>query len=226
MIEVTTTSAPVARIAADAHPADTSVFPASPATHTTLSFVLRRLLHVHAQGVGVVRESDVLVILGRAASRSDVETHLPEMMWIAQGQSNGDEREDEARQLADPPKDARGAWIQRARFKATLRLTVPPTFATELVQCEVRSPLPSNLLSHRGRPLKRTRKQYFLHLRVPFPGIGNDVDVRLPVLVSSGIDAPVREARLGEVDDARAAHHPGIGAPPQAPHSPLLDLPP
>ncbi|KAI0355529.1 hypothetical protein OH77DRAFT_1521078 [Trametes cingulata] len=67
--------------------------------------------------------------------------------------------------------NARGVWIQRATFRGTFRLDCPPTFALDIIQCE-----------------------YYLSLRVPFPGLGNDLKVNVPITVSSGIATPISRA--------------------------------
>ena len=58
--------------------------------------------------------------------------------------------------------------------------------------------------------------QHFLCLQVPFAGIGNDVKVRVPITINSGIDAPVQLDQPGSCT--------GDGDAPPPP--PMLDLPP
>ncbi|KAH9939414.1 uncharacterized protein BXZ73DRAFT_99619 [Epithele typhae] len=129
-----------------------------------LSLTLRRLTRVHARDeLSVFRDEEttthedtVMVVLGRP--RTDVETELPEKEWVAQPPAEGEGEGGEEH----------GVWVQRARFQATMRLDVTPTFANEFVQCE-----------------------YLLHLRVPFDGMSNDVKLDVPIIISSGIDFPV-----------------------------------
>ncbi|KAI0328202.1 hypothetical protein GY45DRAFT_1018697 [Cubamyces sp. BRFM 1775] len=64
--------------------------------------------------------------------------------------------------------DAKGTWVQWVTFTGSFRLDCPPTFELEAIKCE-----------------------YTLDLKVPFPGIGNDVRIRLPIVVTSGINEPV-----------------------------------
>ena len=132
-VSIATTSAPLARARADAHPEQKAVFPAPPALHTQVALCLCRMLRVRARrplgegAVEVSEQSEVLSILG-GSLRADVETELPEREWVThRGGGAGASQDAEV-----------GAWRQRARFEGTLRLRVPPTFATELVQCEVR----------------------------------------------------------------------------------------
>ncbi|KAI0638685.1 hypothetical protein C8Q77DRAFT_1154295 [Trametes polyzona] len=74
--------------------------------------------------------------------------------------------EGEERGDADP--ETKGTWVQEATFKSTFRLDCPPTFAIEIIKLD-----------------------HFLSLNVPFPGVGNDVLVEVPITVTSGIDAPL-----------------------------------
>ena len=60
------------------------------------------------------------------------------------------------------------------------------------------------------------RTQHYLSLHVPFPGIGNDLKLRLPMSITSGIDAPM------SLDQPDGTHADGDAPPP----APLLDLPP
>ncbi|KAH9884970.1 hypothetical protein C8Q73DRAFT_718674 [Cubamyces lactineus] len=87
--------------------------------------------------------------------------------------------------------DTKGTWVQRASFRSTFRLDCPHTFATDNIICG-----------------------YSLELKVPFPGIGNDVRISMPVRVTSGLDAPI--LRDGP-DDPRNPPRPREG---------MLDLPP
>ncbi|KAI0364602.1 hypothetical protein BV20DRAFT_1125507 [Pilatotrama ljubarskyi] len=64
--------------------------------------------------------------------------------------------------------DAKGVWIQRATFRGTFGLDCPPTFAVDIIKCE-----------------------YHLALKVPFPGLGNDVKLTMPIMVASGINKPI-----------------------------------
>ncbi|KAI0355530.1 hypothetical protein OH77DRAFT_1425040 [Trametes cingulata] len=84
--------------------------------------------------------------------------------------------------------DGKGVWVQHATFRGTIRLDCPPTFGLDIIKCE-----------------------YYLSLRVPFPGLGNDVKVTMPIMLSSGIETPIVR------DDPRSSTH---GAPD------FLDLPP
>ncbi|KAI0650969.1 hypothetical protein C8Q79DRAFT_1007179 [Trametes meyenii] len=69
---------------------------------------------------------------------------------------------------------SKGSWVQRAMFKTTIRLDCPPSFAIDSVKCE-----------------------YRLVVQVPFPGVGNNVEVVMPVTVTSGIDVPIIRDRSG-----------------------------
>ncbi|KAI9059986.1 hypothetical protein FKP32DRAFT_1595734 [Trametes sanguinea] len=66
-----------------------------------------------------------------------------------------------------------GRWVQRSRFRSTFQLACAPSFTTDTIEC-----------------------QYFLELTVPFSGAGNDVQMSLPVRVTSGLDAPAARDKL------------------------------
>ena len=98
--------------------------------------------------------------------------------------------------------------------------------------CEVQKKLTPADVRGRG-----ARSQYCLSLKVPFPGLGNDVKVQLPVIVSSGIDAPVVRGTAvsapvrGSASGWRSESDAGLGpAESQGGHARLptatLDLPP
>ncbi|KAI8989923.1 hypothetical protein BD414DRAFT_460256 [Trametes punicea] len=67
----------------------------------------------------------------------------------------------------------KGTWIQRARFQSTFSLDCPHSFAIDNIRCE-----------------------YALALKVPFPGIGNNLHIGMPITVSSGLDAPILREEL------------------------------
>ncbi|KAI0677776.1 hypothetical protein C8Q78DRAFT_110275 [Trametes maxima] len=69
---------------------------------------------------------------------------------------------------------SKGSWVQRATFRTTIRLDCPPSFAIDSIKCE-----------------------YRLVVQVPFPGVGNNVEVVMPVTVTSGIDVPIIRDRPG-----------------------------
>ncbi|KAI0665732.1 hypothetical protein C8Q78DRAFT_985738 [Trametes maxima] len=89
----------------------------------------------------------------------------------------------------DGDPEAKGTWVQRATFRSTFRLDCTPSFALDIIKCE-----------------------YRLAVKVPFPGLGNDVQLNMPVTVTSGIDTPV-------VRDDPGTQEPGMNPG-------LLDLPP
>ncbi|KAI0641603.1 hypothetical protein C8Q79DRAFT_919106 [Trametes meyenii] len=97
--------------------------------------------------------------------------------------------EGDGEKKGDKDPDAKGTWVQRATFRSTFRLDCAPSFALDIIKCE-----------------------YRLAVKVPFPGLGNDIQLSMPVTVTSGIDAPV-------VRDDPGTQEPGTNPG-------LLDLPP
>ncbi|KAI0658706.1 hypothetical protein C8Q70DRAFT_1054840 [Cubamyces menziesii] len=87
----------------------------------------------------------------------------------------------------------KGTWIQRAMFRSTFRLDCAHSFSMKTISCT-----------------------YALELKVPFPGIGNDVHVRVPLTITSGIDKPTLRSQLldgsqadEEAFDVLPAYEPG-----------------
>ncbi|PIL37726.1 hypothetical protein GSI_01420 [Ganoderma sinense ZZ0214-1] len=60
-----------------------------------------------------------------------------------------------------------GRWLQRMSFSSKFTLNVPPTFSAPTIVVN-----------------------YYLSLKVPFPGMGNDMLLKVPVTITSGINEP------------------------------------
>ena len=205
IINVTTTTAPLSRSKADAQPENKHVFPAPPAMHTEVNFRLSRIMRIRAQRYGSESVDDVAYLLGANTNPGQVavETDLPPKEWvIVQPGGVGEEQ---------------GAWVQRARFQTSVQFSLPPTFLSLTVECLVRLACFSSF----DRAL--TIRQYMLDLHVPFPGVGNDVRMNVPVTSVSGIDAPL--TRMPETKSYTAIPaQQGSAYASQPP--PMLDLPP
>ncbi|RPD67562.1 hypothetical protein L226DRAFT_529889 [Lentinus tigrinus ALCF2SS1-7] len=191
IINVTTTTAPLTRSKADAHPESKPIFPAPPAIHTAIDFRLMRIMRLRANCYTTELIEDVAYFLGAktAPSKLAVDTDLPPKEWVAV-QPGGGEREKGS-------GEEEGVWVQRARFQTHVRLGVPPTFSSLTIEC-----------------------LYSLDLKVPFPGIGNDVRMDVPVTIVSGIDAPLSTG----ISQVAAPGERGVGYAAQPPL--MLDLPP
>ncbi|RDX47805.1 hypothetical protein OH76DRAFT_1484486 [Lentinus brumalis] len=181
IINVTTTTAPLTRAKADAHPEDRPIFP-SPPTISEIDFRLVRFMKIRAERFSTECIDDLLGAR-RVPSRMVVDKDLPPREWVVV--ESGGEKGSEAE---------KGTWVQRARFRTSVRLSVPPTFVSPTIEC-----------------------LYTLDLKVPFPGISNDVRIDVPVTIVSGIDAPL--SRTSPPVSQGAA----CSAPPTGP---MLDLPP
>ncbi|KAI0691290.1 hypothetical protein C8T65DRAFT_670569 [Cerioporus squamosus] len=188
IINVTTTTAPLTRAKADAHPDNKPIFPPPPAIHSEIDFRLVRHMKVRAKHRSRESIDDVAYFLGANTipSRMAVDTDLLPKEWVVV-QHGGDSEEGGGEET--------GTWVQRARFQTSVRLGVPPTFVSPTIEC-----------------------MYTLDLKVPFPGIGNDVHINIPVIIVSGIDAPLSRTPPAVVQGSTSA------APP--PPGPMLDLPP
>ncbi|RPD67560.1 hypothetical protein L226DRAFT_529885 [Lentinus tigrinus ALCF2SS1-7] len=192
IINVTTTTAPLTRSKADAHPENKPIFPAPPAMHTEIDFRLMRIMRIRAEHMAAESIEDVAYFLGANTipSKLAVDTDLPPKEWVVV-QPGGREK---------GSGEEKGVWVQRARFQTHVRLGVPPTFLSLTIEC-----------------------LYSLDLKVPFPGIGNDVRIDVPVTIVSGIDAPLCRAPR-PISQAAALGEQGLGYAPQPPA--MLDLPP
>lgn len=202
IINVTTTTALLSRSKADAHPENKPIFPAPPAMHTEVNFRLSRIMRIRAQRYGSESVDDVAYFLGANTDPSQVavETDLPPKEWVIVQPGGGGEE--------------KGVWIQRARFQTSVRFSLPPTFLALTVECLVR------LASFSSFDTPLTIRQYMLDLHIPFPGIGNDLRMNVPVTIVSGIDAPL--TRMPETKSHAAS--PAQTYVPQP--SSMLDLPP
>ncbi|KAH9854833.1 hypothetical protein C2E23DRAFT_815827 [Lenzites betulinus] len=76
--------------------------------------------------------------------------------------------EDSDEKKGSTSPDTKGTWVQEATFRSTFRLDCPTTFALSTIKCD-----------------------HDLVVKVPFPGIKNDLILSVPIIVTSGIDAPL-----------------------------------
>ncbi|KAI0364608.1 hypothetical protein BV20DRAFT_974262 [Pilatotrama ljubarskyi] len=153
VIQIKTTTTPLTRAKADAHPPDKPIFPPAPCAYEMLDFKLRRLVFLRARSYTEKPSGDVYALTpGRGVT---VEADIAEKEWLSLESSSEKEK-------SPGPK---GVWIQHATFRGTFVLDCPPTFALDTIKCE-----------------------YYLSLKVPFPGIGNDVKLTMPIMVTSGIN--------------------------------------
>ena len=206
-IRIVTTTAPLTAAKARAHPAGKPIFPAPPTTHADVDFKVCRRVYIRAKRFTAVGESDVAFILGQGTTPSKphpaVVMDAPERVWVPL--KPRDEKEKGS-------ADERGVWVQKVQLTSKMRITVPPTFATRLIHCEVRpsySCVPCQKLCLRDA-------QHFLYMQVPFAGIGNDLKLRIPVTINSGIDASMQLDQPGS----------SVGDSDAPPPPPMLDLPP
>ncbi|KAI0364610.1 hypothetical protein BV20DRAFT_974265 [Pilatotrama ljubarskyi] len=184
MIRIDTTSPPITRAKADAHPPDKPIFPPPPSSYSMLEFKLVQDLFLRAQWYTNTPSTDFNVFTLAPGVTADMDVAEKEWIWV---EGEGSDSNDG---LVQNP-DAKGVWVQSATFRGTFQLSCPPTFVLDdIIVCG-----------------------YHLALKVPFPGVGNDVKMVVPINVGSGINAPLVAAR------------PGSSAPATAPPR-VLDLPP
>ncbi|TFK85458.1 hypothetical protein K466DRAFT_601153 [Polyporus arcularius HHB13444] len=179
-IRVTTTTAPLARSKADASPSDKPVFPPVPVVPDGVQFVLERKVKLRANVFTDKSSRDAAVFLGKRKSgirggcAGPIETEPAVKEWVP---SEGHEKDAKGEDTkGGEGLDATGSWLQRAVFHSTFQLDCPPTFAVQNIETS-----------------------YQLVVKVPFPGIGNDLKLEVPVTVTSGVVEPIpKEQSDGE----------------------------
>ncbi|KAI0658714.1 hypothetical protein C8Q70DRAFT_183606 [Cubamyces menziesii] len=119
-------------------------------------------------------------------ARMAIDEDVPEREWLPLGFEGGDKKHRDN-------LDGKGSWIQRATFKSAFRLDCAHSFNTETIKCE-----------------------YKLELKVPFPGVGNDLHINMPITVTSGIDTPVLRDQLvaGSSSASGSSNHNILDLPP------------
>ncbi|KAI0691288.1 hypothetical protein C8T65DRAFT_670562 [Cerioporus squamosus] len=201
IVHVETTTPP--QTYAKAGESSKPIFPPVPTSPHEINFKLRRRLQMRAEIQGSISTADVVTILGgkeKERKRIPIECDIPEKKWVPLV------TQDHEREKVGPGKvekvkggggthsekdgEAKGAWVQHATFHSVFSLNCPPTFGVQNIQCE-----------------------YTLTLAVPFPGIGNNVKLEVPVKVTSGIVISVPRELSSEAE-------------PAASHGNALDLPP
>lgn len=179
VIKIKTISAPLTRAKADAHPADQPVFPPVPTSFSEVQFKLHEKLFIKATSLKEKVLADVVHFKPHAEPDTVLAEDVPPRNWVALG--SNDEKKS-----GDVDPHTKGTWVQEATFRSTFRLDCPPTFALGTLTCDVCSS--AFKLCDKGSSFCA---QYDLALKVPFPGVGNDVSLSMPIVITSGIDVPV-----------------------------------
>ncbi|TBU44365.1 hypothetical protein BD309DRAFT_40979 [Dichomitus squalens] len=164
VIDITTTTAPLARAKADALPPDKPIFPAPPVAHSEIQFRLYRNLVLSPKGYVWTTDDAVACFFGAGIDARDVvaDIDLPEKQWVVD-------------QVSPHDGEEKGSWVQRSVFTSKFTLNLPPTFVAPGLTV-----------------------QYYLSLEVPFPGIGNDIRIQVPVVISSGITESMPRSQTGQ----------------------------
>lgn len=179
VIKIKTISAPLTRAKADAHPADQPVFPPVPASFSEVQFKLHEKLFIKATSLKEKVPADVIQFKPHAEPDTVLAEDVPPRRWVALGSTD-------EKKSGEVYSHTKGTWIQEATFRSTFRLDCPPTFALNTLTCDVRSSAFESC--DKGSSFYA---QYDLTLKVPFPGVGNDVSLSMPIVITSGIDVPV-----------------------------------
>ncbi|KAH9937914.1 uncharacterized protein BXZ73DRAFT_100129 [Epithele typhae] len=186
-ISVTTETPPLTRAKAAGLSSDKGVFPPIPTTPDAVEFKLRRRVKIMALKINSKSHKDICLFPGEKAAekeRKDGTLRPPTAAKVSPGEFVPERAPgDEKRTAGD--KDA-GTWVQRATFDSTLRLDCPPSFALSNIECS-----------------------YELVVTVSFPGIGNNLTLEVPVVVSSGVDTA-----LPREEGASAGELPSLDLPP------------
>ena len=130
-IKIITTTAPMNAAKAAAHPADKPVFPSPPSRPTDVNLKLCSRVFLRARSFTAMGDTDDMYILGegRASSKTRATVETYERVWTPL------KTREEKKESGGP--DERGVWVQKIKFSAKIRLSVPPSFATRLIHSEV-----------------------------------------------------------------------------------------
>ncbi|PSR74842.1 hypothetical protein PHLCEN_2v9556 [Hermanssonia centrifuga] len=88
------------------------------------------------------------------------------------------------------PKYA-GFWRQEAKFRSTFTLDCAPSFEFRTIKAYVRN-TPNAVVEHL-LSLSSNIQQYTMHIKVNFPGVGNDVEFQFPADLVSNRPLPPQE---------------------------------
>lgn len=136
-ITITTTSAPLSKAKADAHPADKPVFPPLPETPHGIVFGVYWILKVHGKyHRGTMSNNGTRFLGGKEGSRntSPVGIEAPRREWVPLDATGYSEKGNE-KEAAGP--QTKGVWVQRATYRSTFKLNCPPSFEQPFLQCSV-----------------------------------------------------------------------------------------
>jgi hypothetical protein len=146
-----------------AHP-DTALFPAPPATDAELTVRLERTLKLKAELEKDTSTDNVGSLGGFGAHDGAVRVSRTQPVWV-------------------PESGDHGRWRREVRFDTALVLDCTPTVELKNITCTVRRLfLMPPVLS-----ADRRRRQYAIHVDIPFPGIGNNLKMNIPIDVNSGV---------------------------------------
>ncbi|KAH9884972.1 hypothetical protein C8Q73DRAFT_348094 [Cubamyces lactineus] len=138
VICIETTSPPLSRSKAGAHPRDKPVFPPVPSSYRLLEFTLRRHIRIRSRGDSWHDGSETIAYIG-AAARGAVKQSISERVWMPLGHGRDGASE-------DPSPDPMGTWVQRATFWSTFRLDCSHSFSIHNITCthslELKVPFP------------------------------------------------------------------------------------
>ncbi|THH28249.1 hypothetical protein EUX98_g5935 [Antrodiella citrinella] len=144
--------------AKDENPAE-DLFPAPPTHPNQVEFQVRRYVTLRARLASDRREDHFADLAGmcKNGTGEGVEVHVNPRRWIPA-------KEDHDSDSAGSNDDRKGKWLQETIMRGTFVLNFPPGFETE------------NLTL-----------RYEINMKVDFPGIGNDLKIEVPLVVSSGL---------------------------------------
>ena len=132
-IKIVTTTAPLTAAKAQTCPLGKPVFPAPPSAHTDINFKVCQRVYIRAKRFTAMGESDVAFILGEGTDPSKpqpaVVMEAPPRVWTPLKAQNEKEK---------GGADEHGVWVQKVKLASNMRITIPPSFATRLIHCEVR----------------------------------------------------------------------------------------
>jgi hypothetical protein len=147
------------------------VFPATPAAPSSISLQLDKKVRLRAQYI--VRDNtrvDGSNLIPEDPAAYTFTNEKPE--WISSLFEKG---------------ETMGTWRRSVHLESSFMLSGVPSFKSKIISCEV------SMFTHAKVAIQILIiycLKYILHLRIPFPGIGNDFKYDLPIILNSGTVCP------------------------------------
>jgi hypothetical protein len=145
------------------------LFPAPPSTAANIQFWLDSHHHLSASPADKFIDQRIHPLGGFGAAISNqIVASEEQPVWIPDART----------------EKGKGRWLRGMRFDSTITLACPPTMDIGIIKSAV-GPLLSVVGDLEFDLACRFDHQYILHMEVPFPGMGNNLHLKVPVHVNS-----------------------------------------